>query len=172
MLDVVADKMITDFEIYLRDWITNVLDKPQPWLNNLPSCPYAKQALINNRVDFRRSHSYVADVQKLFKNWDPQFDVVVLVCDTNISSAIFSQHVADLNKHYVPLGYACLEDHVDCVEKVKDIVFNNGKYNLILCQPLDKLNTASVHLDKQGYYTHWDKDYYDQVVSWRLPRTE
>lgn len=172
MLDVVVDRMTTDFEQYLRNWIVEVLDKPQPWLNNLPSCPYAKQALINNRVDFRRSHTYVTDVQKLFDGWDSQFDVVVLVCDDKISSDIFSRHVADLNKHYAPLGYACLEDHVDCAETVKDIVFNNGKYNLILCQQLDKLNTASVQLDKQGYYKHWDKDYYDQVVSWRLPRTE
>jgi hypothetical protein len=172
MSDVVVDRMTTDFEQYLRNWIVEVLDKPQPWLNNLPSCPYAKQALINNRVDFRRSHTYVADVHKLFDNWNTQFDVVVLVCDDNISSDLFSQHVEELNKQYVPLGYACLEDHVDCVETVKDIVFNNNKYNLILCQQLDKLNTASAQLNKQGYYEHWNKDYYDQVVSWRLPRTE
>jgi hypothetical protein len=101
-----------------------------------------------------------------------QFDVVVLVCDDNISPDLFSQHVAEINNHYVPLGYACLEDHVGCVETVKDITFNNGRYNLILCQPLTKLNAATIQLEKQGYYKHWDKDYYDQVVSWRLSRTE
>jgi hypothetical protein len=164
--------MTTDFEEYLRNWIVEVLDKPQPWLNNLPACPYAKQALINNRVDFRRSHTYINDVHELFDNWNTQFDVVVLVCDDNLDSNTFSKHVAEINKKYVPLGYACLEDHIDCVESVKDITFNNGKYNLILCQPLDKLNSASTQLAKQGYYQHWDKDYYDQVVSWRLPRSK
>jgi len=169
MLGVVVDKMTTDFEQYLRNWIVEILDKPQTWLNNLPSCPYAKKALINNRVDFRRSYTYVNDVEELFDNWNEQFDVVVLVCDDNIDSDMFSKHVAEINAKYVPLGYACLEDHIDCVESVKDIIFNNGRYNLILCQPLAKLNAATVQLQKQGYYQHWDKNYYDQVVGWRLP---
>lgn len=172
MYDAVEDRMTTDFKEYLSNWITEVLDKPQPWLNNLPACPYAKQALIKQKVDFRRSFAYVNDVHNLFDNWPAQFDVVVLVCDDNVSSDIFSKHVSEINKHYVPLGFACLEDHVDCIEQVKDVNFNNGKYNLILCQPLAKLNAATAQLQKQGYYQHWDKDYYDQVVSWRLPRTE
>jgi hypothetical protein len=171
MYDAEVVKMTTDYKEYLSKWIVEILDKPQAWLNNLPSCPYAKQALINNRIDFKRSYAYVADVHVLFNNWDEKFDVVVLVCDRNINSQLFSQHVAELNKQYVPQGYACLEDHVDCVETVKDINFNNGKYNLILCQPLNKLNAAAAHLHRQGYYNHWTKDYYDQVVSWRLPTT-
>ena len=171
MLDEVVDKMTTDYEVYLRDWITQVLDKPQHWLNDIPICPYAKQALIKNKINFRRSYTYVADIHSLFKQWDPQIDVVVLVCDDNINSDLFSQHVAEINEQYVPLGYACLEDHIDCIEAVKDIIFNNGRYNLILCQPLDKLNAATTQLEKQGYYQHWSTDYYDQVVRWRFPKT-
>ena len=172
MFGVVVVKMTTDFKEYLSKWIVEVLDKPQVWLNNLPSCPYAKQALINNRIDFKQSHDYITDIRELFGHWDPQFDVVVLVCDDDIESKLFSEHVAELNRHYVPLGYACLEDHINCVETVKDIKFNNGRYNLIICQPLNKLNAATVQLHKQGYYQHWDKDYYDQVVSWRLAGTK
>lgn len=172
MYDAVVVKMTTDYKEYLSKWIVEVLDKPQAWLNNLPSCPYAKQALINNRIDFRSSDDYVCDVRMLFDHWPQQFDVVILVCNDDIDSNMFSEHVAELNKHYVPLGYACLEDHVSCVETVKDINFNNGKYNLILCQPLNKLNAATAQLHKQGYYEHWPKDYYDQVVSWRLSGTK
>lgn len=164
--------MTTDYEQYLSSWILDVLDKPQPWLNNLPSCPYAKQALVKNRVKFTRSSDYVADVYKLFENWNYDVDVVVLVCDDDVAADLFSEDVRKINDHFVPQGFACLEDHVNCVESVKDIVFNNGRYNLILCQPLTKLNAATEQLTKQGYYKHWDKNYYDQVVSWRvLPRT-
>jgi hypothetical protein len=164
--------MTMDYKEYITQWITEVLDKPQPWLNNLPSCPYAKQALISNKIDIIRSSDYINDVHTLFGHWNLQFDVAIIVCDNNIDLDKFSSDVAKLNKHYLPLGFVCLEDHVSCVETVKDIVFNNGKYNLILCQPLDKLNSASTQLAKQGYYQHWDKDYYDQVVSWRLPRSK
>lgn len=160
--------MTTDYKEYISKWITEVLDKPQPWLNNLPSCPYAKQALINNRIDIIRSYDYVQDIHNLFSDWHNQFDVVILVCNDDIDSEEFSINVAKLNDQYLPLGFVCLEDHVNCKEQVKDIVFNNGRYNLILCQQLSKLNAAMEQLTNLGYYEHWDNKYYNQVVSWRL----
>lgn len=163
--------MITDYEEYLRSWITDVLSKPEPLLNNLPSCPFAKAALIDNKVKFITSNNYLEDIEILFDKWDHSYDVVVLVCQNNIDPEKFSLDMQEINKKYVPLGFGCLEDHVAVPETLGDIVFNNGKYNLVLCQPLDKLNKASQYLQTKGYYKNWSKDYFDSVVSWRLPKT-
>lgn len=171
MLLVEADKMTTDYEQYLTNWIVNDLSKPEPALNNLPRCPFAKSALLNDKIRFQKSKDYVRDIDQIFSNWDDKIDVVILVCDDDIDPIRFSEDVSKINEKYVPIGYGCLEDHVAVSETVGDISFNNGKYNLILCQPLEKLNAASEYLKPLGYYKHWDKDYFDSVVSWRLPKS-
>ena len=163
--------MTTDYEQYLRAWITDVLSKPEPLLNNLPSCPYARAALLDNKIKFISTNNYVKDIELLFANWDSALDVVLIVCQDNIDPIKFSEDVKEINNKYVPLGFGCLEDHVAVPETLGNIVFNNGKYNLVLCQPLEKLNKASEQLKSKGYYNNWSKDYFDSVVSWRLPKT-
>ena len=163
--------MTTDYEEYLKTWILDVLSKPEPLLNNLPVCPYARAALLDNKIKFQRSNNYVQDIDNVFNSWNPEIDVVILVCDDNIDGTKFSQDVKEINKKYVSLGFGCLEDHVDIPEMLDNVTFNNGKYNLILCQPLDTLNKAAKILESKGYYKNWKKDYYDEVVSWRFPKT-
>ena len=38
------------FEDSVKDWITNFLSKQSPAFNDLPPCPFAKQALIDNKI--------------------------------------------------------------------------------------------------------------------------
>ena len=163
--------MTTDYEQYLKTWITDVLSKPESTLNNLPICPYARAALIDNKVKFVSSNNYVEDIEFLFANWNAEIDVVVLVLDANVDANRLVEDVEVINKKYVPLGFGCLEDHVNIPETLNDLTFNNGKYNLILCQPLDKLNKACEALKSKGYYKNWNKEFYDAVVSWRFPKT-
>jgi len=169
MLDVVEGKMTTDYELYLESWILNNLSVPQRWLNNMPSCPFAQGALIRNKVKFIRSHDYVKDLEKHLSNWDENYEVLVIVCDDDVNSEKLSEDVKKINEKFVPLGYVSLEDHVDCQEAFKDIVFNNGRYNIIICQPAEQLETATKQLEKHGYYEHWPKEYYNEVFAWRGP---
>jgi hypothetical protein len=41
---------------------------------------------------------------------------------------------------------------------------NNGKHNLILAQPKDKLMYFRDILKKTDYYSYWSKDYYEEIV--------
>ena len=43
---------MSDFESYMRDWILKDLSYPVALLNNLPKCPYAKQALLEKKILF------------------------------------------------------------------------------------------------------------------------
>ena len=41
---------------------------------------------------------------------------------------------------------------------------NNGKYNLVLCQPRKDLTEARKKLAKTEYYDYWDKNYLEEVL--------
>ena len=63
-----------------------------------------------------------------------------------------------------------MEDHPQLVEKVKDVVLNQGKYILMLCQHRTKLKTSEDQLRKTDYYKNWSSKYEEEVTgSWRHP---
>ena len=41
---------------------------------------------------------------------------------------------------------------------------NNGKYNLVLCQPRKDLTEARKKLGKTNYYDYWDEKYLQEVL--------
>lgn len=166
MCEEEAGRMITEFN-YLKKWILDYLDRPQSLLNNLPICPFAKNALINEKILFIQSIDYVNDIESLFSNWDETYDVAVVVIPYTVTATDLIQAMKDLNNKWLPSGYCCLEDHLDIPEDFHSIKFNNGKYNIVLCQKTCKLNEASAYLKEKGYYKNWTKEMYDDVVSWR-----
>ena len=63
-----------------------------------------------------------------------------------------------------------MEDHPQLVEKVKDVVLNQGKYILMFCQNRTKLKTFEDRLRKTDYYKNWSSKYEEEVTgSWRHP---
>jgi len=159
--------MTMDSEVYLKDWINNFLSNPLKELNGLSPCPYAKKALADNKIKFIHSENYDYDIRQLFEYWDESTDVVVVVVNDNTSVIEFQDTVDKINNDYISKGFLCLEDHVSIKEEVSGISMNNGKYNIVLCQYLEKIVTASKQLYSKGYYNNWSKEYYDFVMSWR-----
>jgi len=47
---------------------------------------------------------------------------------------------------------------------INGVQTNNGKYNLILGQPKEKLKKFREQLAKTTYYTHWDKEYLKEIL--------
>lgn len=152
-------------EKFLRQWILDFLDKPEPLLNNLPPCPYAKNA----KILFVETDDYLKSVNQYFETWDEKYDVVCFVCQ-EISPDKFTSDVKLLNDRWMPYGFVCLEDHKDIAEPLYHLDFRNGQYNIILAQQLEKINDASKKLVSAGYYKNWTTDLFNNVVSWRLDR--
>ena len=44
--------MTTEYKEYLTKWVEEVLSVPHELLNGLPVCPFARQAIIENKVEF------------------------------------------------------------------------------------------------------------------------
>jgi hypothetical protein len=168
MLGAEVGKMITEYEEYLKTWIFGFLSTAQPILNGFPPCPYARKALLDNKIKFVRSEDYTQDVINETTNWTDEFDVVVFVCPDTVSKEQFVTDVEYINSVIMPTGFVVLEDHIDIPEPLGEVDFRNGKYNLILAQRIDKINDASLKLKEKGYYKNWSEDDISAVVAWRF----
>ena len=155
---------MSDFESYMRDWILKDLSYPVALLNNLPKCHYAKQALLEIKILF---FSDVTNINIQLENcicvWDDNYTDVALFDLGLISVEKLESLAVNFNKKYKE--FLVLDDHTEVDEKIDDVNFSNGRYNILLCQKRKKVVTARKILLKKGYYMNWPKEYYDSVVS-------
>lgn len=152
---------------YLKEWILEFLSRPQDLLNGFPPCPYAKKSLIENKIKFYSSVDYIKDIYEAFDNWNDSVEAIIFIVPDDVNSLTFVENIKKINEIYLNKGFVCLEDHKDIPEPFFDLYFNNGKYNIVICQKLEKINQAAGVLLKKGYYTNWSEEMYDQVVAWR-----
>ena len=155
---------MSEFESYMRDWILKDLSYPVALLNNLPKCPYAKQALLEKKILF---FSDVTDINIQLENcisvWNDNYTDVALFNLGLIS--VENLDLLDVNFNKKHKEFLVLDDHIEVEEKIGDVNFSNGRYNILLCQKRNKVVTARKILLKKGYYINWPKEYYDSVVS-------
>ncbi|NDB59422.1 hypothetical protein EB001_13370 [bacterium] len=153
----------------ISDWIINFLDVPQETLNNIAPCPYAKNALLGNKIKFSAGgENIIDDMLQLHYHWDMSYDGVVIVYSKDIEVERFVNSVAEVNSSYYPYsGLLALEDHPQIDETIAGIKFNNGDYALVIVQPAVKLHKAMKILQTKGYYKNWTQQDLDNVVNWR-----
>jgi hypothetical protein len=153
----------------LSDWIINFLDIPQKNLNDIAPCPFAKAALLNNKIKFIvGSESVIQDMLMLNAQWNNEYEGVVLIYPTDIDTKKFVTSVAEVNeKYYQHSGLLALEDHPQISEDIAGLRFNNHKYAIVIVQQAEKLRKASEMLAKRGYYKNWTLNDLDAVVNWR-----
>jgi hypothetical protein len=159
--------MITECKEFLSQWIINFLSTPQSILEGYPPCPYARKALVDNKINFLSSSNYVQVISQEVAGWDNSYDVLLVECGA-VNKDTFVKDVDIINTEILAKGFVALEDHVEIEEPLHHLDFRNGKYNIILVQRLDKINQASASLKKLGYYNNWSNDMIDSVVTWRL----
>lgn len=153
----------------LSYWIINFLDVPQVVLNNIAPCPFAKAALLNNKIQFIiGSDSVVQDMLMLNAQWDNVYEGVVLIYPSDIDAEKFITSVAEVNeKYFSHSGLLALEDHPQIPETIAGLRFNNHKYAIVIVQRAEKLSKASEMLSKRGYYKNWTSQDLEAVVGWR-----
>jgi hypothetical protein len=150
----------------MRDWILNDLSEPVAILNNFSKCPYAKTAYLENKVKFYEIVSTI-DIHNVIINWKNDTDVAVIRLPDDVTGNDIVNLVDELNELYTIDDFVFLDDHTDNEERMHDVVFNNGKYNVLFLQRKSKLDLATKKLEKLGYYENWTKEYYNEVVGWR-----
>jgi len=159
-----------EIEKLLQAWIVDFVSKPNSLLNNWAPCPYARQALAN-----QKTVTLFSDVDKLFDTVEKNLvllehkDVVIVCFDhTAITADNLVKLVVEQNQNLMPRDYVILEDHPNSIEILNGVQMNFGHCGLLLVSKLSVLNNASVHLRSKGYYDNWPKENLDAVVTWRF----
>ena len=153
---------------YMLQWISDFVSKPNPLLNNFPPCPFARQAVLEKKLEFEvceiKIDSYLKEKAE---RWVDDVDVCCIFVP-NINAVNLSVMVEIVNKnHLMPINLLALEDHPDAEENINGVIMNNGKYPIVLMQRLSKINKFSNALKRQGYYDVWSEENLDDVVNWR-----
>jgi len=153
----------------IQNWIIERLSVSLDTFNNMPACPFAKQALLDNKVkiiEINNKEDFANTMKNYVENWPTNIEVLVLGCKPEIITASELTEITETanNSFLNDYNYLALEDHPLELEYVEDFCVNEGNWALILLQSKAKINSARKILEKRGYYKHWDKDYFKEVV--------
>jgi hypothetical protein len=153
----------------ITKWILERLSVELEEFNNLPACPFAKQSLLENKIQIvsvTDSGEFIAEIDAFTRDWPDSLDVLILGCNPkNITPEELSSLTETANNTFLKeRDFLALEDHPDYKEMVGDFVVNEGNWALVLLQKRSKVVTARKILDRRGYYKNWDETYYKEVV--------
>ena len=156
---------------YIKNWIKTFVTKPNPVFGNLPPCPFAQKAIIDNKVEFVELNP-IAEWRTVYGIiWNFNFekkDVLCLIANPDQFTAQQTVSMAKwLNERFMPQDIVILEDHPAINEYVKKVKLNNGEYILFLVQNLSKLNKFSKMLEDGPYYKNWSTSYLKSVKGFR-----
>ena len=157
----------------IKNWINKFITKPNPVFGDLPPCPFARKAIMDDKVEFVELPG-TADWRTLYQMiWNFDFnnkDVLCMIAEPDHFTAEETMGIArELNERFMPRDVVILEDHPDIAEKVKHVTLNNGEYTLFLAQGLSKLNRHAKMLESGPYYKNWSKSYLESVKGFRHP---
>lgn len=153
----------------IKQWILNDLDGKRDFLGGLPSCPYAAESLVENKIKileakpsdvFKKIHTCIDDFFSLSES-------VVVIAIKNWKALPVLEVKNFVNKcrqESFKKDVWLLCDHPEIKETVHGFCFNHGGLLLFMIQSLSELVMKSRELQQTDYYSHWPKGYFDEVV--------
>jgi hypothetical protein len=133
-------------------WVDHI-SQPRPELEGLPICPFAK----NSEVSVIETDG--SDINP--PPWD--FDIIIYKLPDHYSIEEVGDIADEYNNIYPEMVF--LPDHKDKDTYINGVQTNNGKFNFILCQWRDDLQSARDKLKKTSYYSYWTEDYLKEITN-------
>lgn len=149
---------------HIRRWVDETLSVPSPLFNNLPPCPYAREALLNNRVDIRcvDGAELLGAVAKLQQTWDDKHELILLASDpATITPEALIAGIEGANPLFEASDLVCFFDHPRCEDPKYIVTSANGEYVLVGVQRLGNFLKAAKPLYKKKYFEQARKQYLD-----------
>lgn len=141
---------MSDREAYIHKWIKKV-SKQRPELGNFSICPFAsksKTLIIECSINDIVPHE--------------GYDVVIFILEDHLSLDIIRKYVENYNNSHK--NYKFFEDTYQKNTFINGVQTNNGKYNLILSQPVEKLRKFREKLLNTDYYKYWSDEYLQDIL--------
>ena len=144
----------------LRAWSAVGLETPNDFFNNLPPCPFAHQAWVDQKVTifFKRESSFQC-LYSAISQYDDTFDVAILVDLYDLAeNSAFHEHISHPEDD--------IPDFVDDSMEMAPEIEVEEEYAVIFIQRLSKLQESAYKLTQKGYYENYmqDKDCCDQYA--------
>lgn len=136
----------------MNEWIERISIKHES-LNGFAVCPFAKGA------EYEVIETDGSDVNP--PPWD--FELIIYKLPDNYTEYEIIELAKEYNNMYTSMIF--LPDPKSRYTEINGIQTNNGKYNLILCQWRDKLIKAREKLSNTTYYSVWDDEYLQEILS-------
>jgi hypothetical protein len=141
---------MSDKEAYIKGWIKKV-SKQRPELGNFSICPFASKSKTYIK---ECSYSDIVPVSG--------YDVAIFILEDDLTLEKILQWVSFYNEQYPE--YKFFEDTAERNTYINGIQTNNRQYNLILCQPKEKLAAFRKKLLATDYYKYWDDQYLREIL--------
>lgn len=133
----------------VEEWIQKV-SQSRPELRGFSICPFAKTGKYKivecNEKDIEVEEGY--DV------------IIYIIQETELNK--INEWVEIYNKKFDE--WLFFEDCATYDTFIGGVQTNNGKHNLILAQPKEKLRKFREILKKTDYYSFWSKEYYEEIM--------
>lgn len=169
----------SEIEADIRDWSRNVLEIPNPNLpNNMPACPYAKKAWLDNKVKVVEVDAIIYEMTQRVRTFtDSSYDLLILA-SFNLPSCILLWEIAEiLNNIHAKDDIHVMVFHPEYGAEDADLDFLTDHewesgieqdYCMAFIQRLSQVDEASRRLEKLGYYEAFpEEDYHTLVVERR-----
>lgn len=137
-------------ESHIFNWIKDV-SKVRPELNGFAVCPFASQS------KYKVIECNAEDITLI-----DGYDVLIYIIEDHFDLDAVQSWVNYYNSKHK--GWKFFEDCGTYDTFINGIQTNNGKYNLILSQPTEKLSKFREHLAKTSYYDLWDDEYLKEIL--------
>jgi len=157
-------------------WSEHTLQKPNPFYNNLPACPYAQKAWQENKVAilFKYEDSYQC-LYSTISQWEDVFDLCVIV-DMNFEKSpdVFHNYLDSLNdaisagifidKDVWVMGFHPYDEANDFIDDQSFMQMVDEEYALVFVQRLSKLQESADKLAEKGYYDNYLAEYDAEAI--------
>ena len=147
---------------HIHQWVDNKLSVPSPLFNNLPPCPYSREAMLKNKVDIRCAPGaeLMETVKENGKNWDDSFELILVASEPDtIRPEELITGIEEVNKMFEGADLLSFFDHPHCEDPKYSITTPNGKYVLVGMQRLENFLKAAKPLHKKEYFSNVDKQF-------------
>jgi hypothetical protein len=142
--------MFSDKELHILNWIKEV-SQVREELNGFAICPFASNS------KFKIIECSAKDIEPI-----EGYQVIIFIVEDDLDLDTIQSWVNFYNSKYEKWKF--FEDCGTYNTYIKGIQTNNGKYNLILSQPTDKLKKFRKNLARTSYYDMWDDEYLKEIL--------
>jgi hypothetical protein len=136
----------------ISEWIERI-SKPRAELAGFAVCPFARGA------KYEIIETDGSNIEP--PPWD--FELIIYRLPDSYTVEELNEMASLYGSLYPDMVF--LPDHRDRTTTINGVPTNNGKYNLILCQWRDNLNSARTKLSGTSYYDMWTAEYLTEILS-------